>query len=411
MTPRVLFVVPNVPYPLVSGGHLRDWQLLSVLARRGVRPSLLYFGAGEQWAFAEDTPVHALVDRVLYGGARVERPDGSRWATATRKLAYVLGGRSEEHPFAHQYDAMHAGDEILRAAASTNADVVVLRGFWCHLAPRLRAAGLRVVANCPDANVRLAREMVRSVRSPLAKLGPLCNLAAVRRQERHLAACNEIWVPTNAERADVASYAGKAPVLTVPNVVDVAAYPDLAQEEPDGDGILFVAGFGYAPNANAARALVSTLFPAIRRRVPTARLFLVGRDLAPDVQRAAARQPGIEAPGWVEDVVPWYRRAAVVLLPVREGAGMLFKAVESLAVGKPTVGVPEAFRGIDVADEPAPFVAARAGAPLVEATVALLTDPMRARALGARARAFAAGRLSFEHAGRCLARSILAEAA
>ena len=32
--------------------------------------------------------------------------------------------------------------------------------------------------------------------------------------------------------------------------------------------------------------------------------------------------PGVEAPGFVDDLDPWYRRAGVVPLPVREGAGI-----------------------------------------------------------------------------------------
>lgn len=407
---RVLFVAPNLPYPLATGGHLRDWQLLNLLVLRGVRPALLWFGAGEGRLLGGDDPVSRLCASVSYGGARVERPDRTRWATVRRKLGYLAGTRTDEHPFAYQYDAMAAHDVIVREAVRVGADVVVLRGFWCHQAARLRVAGLRVIANCPDSNVRLAREMVRSVRGPLAKLGPLCNLAAVRRQERHLADCDEIWAPTRGECEEIAARAGDTPVLTVPNVVDVAARPDLARSEPEEPAVLFVGTFDYAPNRNAARMLLESVFPGIRRALPGARLLLVGRGLPRDLAHLAARQPGVEAPGWVDELLPWYQRAALVLLPVREGAGMLFKTIEALALGKPTVGVPEAFRGIEVGDEAAPFVVAPTGPALVREALRVLVQPTRARRLAVRARAFAEARLSFEYGVRCLDGSVLADA-
>src|SRR5215831_17183020 len=101
---RVLFVVPNVPWPLASGGHLRDWQVLNLLARRGLAPAVLYFGAGEGRRLAAETPIARLASSIAWGGARVERPDGGALATVARKLSYVAG-TATTHPFAYQYDA------------------------------------------------------------------------------------------------------------------------------------------------------------------------------------------------------------------------------------------------------------------------------------------------------------------
>lgn len=404
---RVLFVVPNLPWPLATGGHLRDWQILNLLARLGIRPALLYFGAGEGHTLAGDDPVTRLCDEVVHGGARVEDPDGGALATVARKLSY-LAGPARSHPFAYQYDAMGAGGVILREALRIGAETVVLRAFWCHHAPALRAAGLRVVANCPDSNVRLAREMVRATRPGLHKLGPLCNLAGVRRLERaHLGACDEVWVPTASEREEIAAFGPAPRLVTLPNLVDVDAYPDLAATVPEDDTLLFVANFAYAPNHNAAERLLTRIFPAVRRDRPRARLFLVGAGLAPRLRALATHTEGVEAPGFVADVVPWYRRAALVLLPVREGAGMLFKAIEALACGKPAVGFPESFRGIE-SDGVSAFLTVRTDDEFALGVGRLLEDGEARRMLGQGARALAANRLSWEHGVRCLEGSLVA---
>jgi len=404
---RILFVVPNVPYPLATGGHLRDWQILNLLARRGLAPALLYFGAGEGRELASDTPVATLAASVRYGGARDEWPDRHALATVRRKLAY-LAGLDATHPFAFQYDAVGAADTILAEAARVGAEVVIVRGFWCHAMPRLRAAGLRVVANCPDANTRLAREMVRTRRSLLGKLGPLCNLVQVRRLERRfLGDADEVWAPTASERDEIAAFGGRARCLVVPNLVDVARLPDLSLVASDDDTLLFVGNFAYAPNANAAARLVDAVLPAIRRTRPRARLLLVGGGLPPALRARAAAAGGVETPGFVADLAPWYRRAAVVLLPVREGAGSLFKTLEALALGKATVGFAEAYRGIERDSESA-FLTVDGDAELARNAADLLADATARRMLGAGARALAGTRLSWERGVRCLDESLLA---
>jgi glycosyltransferase involved in cell wall biosynthesis len=130
--------------------------------------------------------------------------------------------------------------------------------------------------------------------------------------------------------------------------------------------------------------------------------------MPPSIAALARTSDGVEAPGFVDDLLPWYRRAAVVLLPVREGAGMLFKTIEALALGKATVGFPEAYRGID-ADPESAFLTVPSDAAMAETAVRLLGDAAARRMLGAGARALASRRSSFEHGDRCLDASLLAE--
>jgi glycosyltransferase involved in cell wall biosynthesis len=216
-----------------------------------------------------------------------------------------------------------------------------------------------------------------------------------------------VWAPTRGELDEIAALGGPARLVSMPNLVDVAAYPDLAATAPEDDTLLFVANFAYAPNANAARRLLGRILPAVRQARPSARLLLVGGGMDPTLRALAARTPAVEAPGFVDDLTPWYRRAAVVLLPVREGAGMLFKAIEALAFGKPVAGFPESFRGIE-ADGVSAFLTAGSARDLAASAGRLLADAGARRMLGQEARALAKARLSWDRGLECLERSLLA---
>src|SRR5262249_5435999 len=152
--------------------------------------------------------------------------------------------------------------------------------------------------------------------------------------------------------------------------------------------LLFVGNFAYAPNAKAVRRLVRLVLPAIRRTRPAARLLLLGAGMSSALRALGAGTPGVGAPGLVDDLATRDRPGAVLVLPVREGAGTLFKTIEALALGKATVGFPEAYRGIDADPESAFLTVCDDGA-LAEMAVRLLADEPARRMLGARARALA----------------------
>jgi glycosyltransferase involved in cell wall biosynthesis len=81
--------------------------------------------------------------------------------------------------------------------------------------------------------------------------------------------------------------------------------------------------------------------------LPQARLAIVGRDPVRRVLDLAA--PDIEITGQVDDVRPWLRRAAVVVVPLRVGGGTRLKVLEAMAMGKAVVATSMAIEGLDVA--------------------------------------------------------------
>ncbi len=407
MAAGILLVFPNVPHPLVSGGHLRDWQILNVLNMMGVRPHVLYFGAGEGYGLAADSPIKTLSASVEFGGDRVEKPDASLSDKVKRKLGYLFQNRPKTYPFSYQYDSAGAGKRILEHAKKVGADIVILRSFWCHHAEELHRAGLRVIANCPDYNTRLAWEMARTIKKPLSRFGAICNYLAVRRQERtFLPLCDEVWMPTTEEAEEIAGMVPPERLLVLPNLLNVGAHPDYSEMSTDEASLLFVGNFEHPPNANAARLLLAKVFPALMDQYAGLRLYLIGRGLPKDLERRSSRLAGVRVTGFVNDLTEYYRRSTVVLLPVREGAGMIFKALEALSLGKATVGFRKSFRGLGDTGDTA-YVAVGSCRQMVHEVSQLLRDANRRVALGKKARAFAERELSWERGAEILKNSLV----
>jgi glycosyltransferase involved in cell wall biosynthesis len=158
--------------------------------------------------------------------------------------------------------------------------------------------------------------------------------------------------------------------------------------------VLFIGSFVHPPNVDAAIRLAESIFPAVRARVPSARLELVGDQPPAAVRRLAGA--AVDVTGYVPDTRPHVDAAAVVAAPLRLGGGMRLKVLEALAAGKAVVATPRAVAGLDL--EPGTHaVVADGDAELGDALVELLEDPARRRRIGSAARDFARERLDWRH--------------
>ncbi len=111
--------------------------------------------------------------------------------------------------------------------------------------------------------------------------------------------------------------------------------PPTAAAFAERHAVLFVGGYDHPPNVDAARWLVQEIMPLVWRDVPDAVLILGGSK--PPQELLALAGPNIEVPGWVADLAPLYARARMSLSPLRFGAGVKGKIVESLQAGVPVV--------------------------------------------------------------------------
>ncbi len=216
--------------------------------------------------------------------------------------------------------------------------------------------------------------------------------AITRRAERRiLARYRTISALTDRLAARVASFAPRATVHTVPLGMDLGLYPRrrIDHAAPDRRPTLSLIGsFNWEPTSSAARRLLTRLWPEIARRVPSARLQIVGRE----AERTLGEFTGTERVSIVEnvpDIMPYFDEADVMLYAPTRGSGMKVKVLEAFALGVPVVTNQDGVEGLMVGDRIHADVTDD-DAELIDRTVALLQDP------GLRARRAAAARTLVE---------------
>lgn len=147
----------------------------------------------------------------------------------------------------------------------------------------------------------------------------------------------------------------------------------------DHRSLVFVGSINYRPNTDAVLHCAEEILPLVRRRVPGARLTVVGQGAPRAVRRLDG--PAVCVPGAVPDVRPFLAAASVVVVPLRMGGGTRLKVLEALAMGKAVVSTSIGCEGIDVEDGRHLLIADDAGA-FAAQVVRLLGDEELARRLG-----------------------------
>jgi glycosyltransferase involved in cell wall biosynthesis len=166
---------------------------------------------------------------------------------------------------------------------------------------------------------------------------------AMRELEYHLARRSDCVVVTSSAEHELLDAAGipshVVPIIEEP-VRTRAAY--VARQD-----LLLLANYTHEPNADAAIWLVTEIMPRVWERIPNLQITLAGAEPTPAVARLAGDR--VRVTGYVPDVRPLFESARLFVAPLRYGAGMKGKIVQSLAHGLPVITTSIGAEGIGIA--------------------------------------------------------------
>ncbi len=135
-------------------------------------------------------------------------------------------------------------------------------------------------------------------------------------------------------------------VQLLPNGVDLGTFSQENHNYHLNKHILFTGNMDYAPNVDAVIYFAREIFPLIREKIPGVRFVIAGQRPVKKVLELAAED--IEVTGFVKDLSEMYSKAAIVVAPLRFGAGTQNKVLEAMAMGVPVVSRNIGFNGLNI---------------------------------------------------------------
>lgn len=232
---------------------------------------------------------------------------------------------------------------------------------------------------------------LRELRGALAR-GETDRDGPRRTRERELAVMSRVDAVLSyneVEHAVIASHLMRDDhVFTCPWVLDAELSPTPFAERRH---IAFMGGFGHPPNREAMDWFVAEVMPPLRAARPDLELHVWGSRMPDDVRWGEV--DGVVVRGFAPSLDEVFDGCRVFVAPLRSGAGIKGKVLDSVARGVPTVLSPVAAEGTGLVDGVSTLLATTP-AGWVERIVALVEDEALWARLSAESRALCERRYS-----------------
>ena len=379
----VLFLAHRAPYPPDKGDRLRSYHVLRGLAGRAT-VDLVALADDEAAARAAREGLAPLCRELVVLPRR-------RLAALARVAGAVPGGSSLTQAWMADARALRAVREL---GARHAYDVCWAFSSGTATWWRTARARRRVMDLC-DLDALKWEALGRDARGPIAFVR---RTEARRLLPREVALGEQadlVFVSTRQEAEDLRARSTPRRLEILTNGTpwrDVAALPPPSRAGPV---LGFLGQMDYAPNVRAAHELAEQVLPRVRRRVPQARLAILGREPVPELRRLAEKDPHVDITGSVASVPEALGGLAAFAAPLRTGRGLASKLLEALAAGRPLLLTPWAARSL-LGEAGRHYLVADSPEAQAEALADLLAAPAARDELGAAGRALVRERYDWD---------------
>jgi GT2 family glycosyltransferase/glycosyltransferase involved in cell wall biosynthesis len=314
--PRILVASPYLPFPLSHGGAVRMYNLMR---RAADEFDLLLVAFTEHAAPPPPEVLEICVEVVL-----------------------VSRAGSHDLPFHGRPEAV---EEFASPAFGAALRQTVRK--WRPSVAQLEFTQLaQYAADCaPARTILVEHDVTFDLYQQLLRLDDRWEL----RRELDLWRAFETAAWRTVDRVVVMSEQDRrvvtsTPAVTLANGVDLERFHP-GDTAPEPRRILFIGSFAHRPNVMAAEFFVNDVWPLLHG---AALHIIAGARHQQYTVAANLAQPGITLDGFVADVRPAYRRAALVVAPLTASAGTNIKVLEAMAMGKCVVSTPAGVNGLNL---------------------------------------------------------------
>lgn len=365
---RILFLTAHLPFPPLSGGRRREFELISRMSRR--------------------FEIHLCTVTKTWETDNTHVSDMLHYCSTVNLFRAVPLDMQQDERYSLQmkiHSSHGARSHLSRVLKTNDFDVVHVEGYYLmQLLPTMLHVPVLLVEHNIEYLLILQKFML--ARSTQERFHLWHEYVYTLKWERLFWKRAKVCVTlTVDDQIAMEKLESSIRVKVIPDGVDHLRRndaPKLSENDRKnhptrvkGSYILFVGNFAYEPNIDAALYFSNSIFPLVLQSIPKAKLYIVGNHPPPQILSLRSNR-GIEVTGYVDSVIPYYEMADVVVCPLRIGGGIKVKVLEALNAGKAIVSTSIGAQGLNhngcqaiaVADDVPHFA---------QSVIRLLNDPVQ----------------------------------
>ncbi len=334
---KILMLTPYLPYPLLSGGQIRTYNLLKKMAKLHDITLFALIKNDEEKQYIKELEKYCHKVRVF---KRTSKPFTLKNIFKTAFSSYpflvirnhvgeVIDAIREEIE-TNQYDLIHAETfYMMPHIPETEIPVILVEQTIEYLGYESFAQGTKWQILRPFFNLDIKK---------------------IKYWEKYYwQTCNQLVTMSEDDQRFIEKEVGnKTPITVVANGVDTAWFAEKKFTKKTTPTLLSVGTFKWLPNIEAVKFLVNQVWPLIKARRPDVKLWIVGNAPTDEILDYAQKDPQIEVSGRVPDIREAFSGAHILLAPVFSGKGTRYKILEAMASGTPIIATGIAVEGLGV---------------------------------------------------------------
>ena len=370
---KILMLTPYLPFPLMSGGQTRSYNLLKNLSKKH---EITLFSLVKDDKERKNIPELEKFCKKVRVFNRPPKP----WT-----LSNILRTGFGPYPFLVIRNlATEESRAIKDELASNDYDLIHAETFYVmpHI-PKTKVPILLVEQTIEYLVYKhYVEEQAPKFLAPLLKI----DVKKLKYWETYFwKHAKKVVAMSDSDRIQMKKLCQGLSIDIVPNGIDAEYFLAKKKEEVYPPKVLYVGNFTWLQNIEAVEDLVNKVWPEIKKAVTNAKLWIVGMHMTDYIKNL--KSDDIEVTEGMPDIRDAYKRSTVLVTPIRGPGGTRLKILEAMASALPVVTTTVGAEGLGVSSGKEALITDNLD-DLVKSAVEVLRNPAVAKKLGESGRAF-----------------------
>lgn len=369
---KILMLTPYLPFPLMSGGQTRSYNLIKNLSKKHEITLFSLIKSDKERENIAELEKYCKKVQVFNRPAKpwtlsnIIRTGFSSYPfLVIRNLATEENRAIEEELSSHHYDLIHAETfYVMPHIPQTDVPILLVEQTIEYLVYK-----------------HYVEEQAPKLLRPLLKI----DVMKLKYWETYFwRRAKKVVAMSDSDRSQMEKLSPGLSIDIVPNGID-AMYFSKRKKDVLVPRVLYVGNFTWLQNIEAVEDLVDKVWPKIKKEVPKAELWIVGMHMTKYIKNLKSKD--IKVTEGIPDIREAYSNATVLVTPIKGPGGTRLKILEAMASALPVVTTTVGAEGLGVKNGKEVLISDNLDG-LVKSAIEVLRNSNVARQLGNNGRHF-----------------------
>lgn len=366
-------LTPYLPYPLMSGGQTRSFNLIKNLSKKH---EITLF------SLIKDEKEKDNIPELLKYCKKISVFSRSRSPWTLRNLLLTGFGL---FPFLVIRNLSSEEKKAIKKEL-TNEKYDLIHAETFYVMPHIPKTSVPVLLVEQTIEYLVYNHFVEKQAPKI--LRPLLRLDVLKLKywETHFwKQAKRVVVMSDSDKKEMRKLSPDLSIDIVPNGIDINYFSKKERKEGLVKKVLYVGNFTWLQNTEAVKILVGSVWPKIKKSVSDVMLWIVGTHMSDEIRSLASDD--IEVTEGLEDIRDAYKNASLLVAPIKGPGGTRLKILEAMASALPVVTTSVGAEGLGVRDNNEALIRDSMD-DLANAAIKVLKDDNLAKRLGERGKDF-----------------------